>query len=120
MNPGVPSAALTQSEWTRGITHELVHAYDHCRAEVDPQSCSHLACTEVRAANLSGDCDFMADVLRGGMRSLTIRGHQQKCVRRRAEVSVAVHPQCLARGAREAVDDVFEPCYADVAPFASN
>lgn len=29
--------------------HELVHAYDWCRAEIDPTNCEHLACTEVRA-----------------------------------------------------------------------
>jgi inner membrane protease ATP23 len=38
------------------LTHELVHAYDHCRAYVDWTNCVHHACSEVRAANLSGDC----------------------------------------------------------------
>jgi len=38
------------------LTHELVHAYDHCRAYVDWSNCVHHACSEVRAANLSGDC----------------------------------------------------------------
>ena len=120
MNPGVPDAALTQSEWTRTITHELIHAYDHCRVQFDTGSCAHIACTEVRAANLSGDCDFSVDLLRGGLRSFTVRGHQPKCVRRRAEVSLAAHAQCAAAGTRDAVDDVFDACYRDVAPFATN
>eukprot|EP00038_Savillea_parva_P003539 m.126985 g.126985 ORF g.126985 m.126985 type:complete len:198 (+) comp11203_c1_seq2:351-944(+) len=49
------------SERTTGdiITHELIHAYDKCRAKVDFTNPEHLACTEIRAANLSGDC-FMA------------------------------------------------------------
>ena len=120
MNPSVPESALTQSEWTRTVTHELIHAYDHCRVDFDVKSCSHVACTEVRAANLSGDCDFSVDLMRGGLRSFTMRGHQPKCVRRRAEVSLAAHPQCAALGTRDIVDDVFDACYRDTAPFASN
>ena len=122
MNPGVPSASLNQAEWTRTIVHELVHAYDHCRAELSPTNCAHLACTEVRAANLSGDCDFGVDVARGGLRGWTVAGHQQKCVRRRAEASLAAHASCVGRagGVRAVVDDVWDACYADTAPFPTN
>ena len=122
MNPAVPEAVLTQAEWTRTITHELLHAYDHCRAVLAPGDCRHLACTEVRAANLSGDCDAGAELARGGLRGWTLRGHQRACVRRRAETSVAAHAQCAAApgGARAAVEEVWEPCYADTAPFATN
>ena len=124
MNPAVPSAAMTQSEWTRTVTHELIHAFDHCRVAMDPSDCRHLACTEVRAANLSGDCDFSTDLARGGifaggLANAGIRGHQQMCVQRRAVTSVAMHPPC-ASGARDTVNDVFEACYADTAPFPTN
>ena len=34
LNPALGDAAMTQAEWTRTITHELVHAFDHCRVEV--------------------------------------------------------------------------------------
>ena len=57
------------------LTHELVHSYDYCRAQLDWNNLKHLACTEVgvvyyevgvvllflaqiRAANLSGECFF--------------------------------------------------------------
>ena len=40
------------------MTHELVHMYDHCRAHVDWDNLYHVACTEVRAANLSTECFF--------------------------------------------------------------
>lgn len=30
------------------LLHELVHAYDQCRAKVNWKSCYHIACTEVR------------------------------------------------------------------------
>lgn len=29
------------------MTHELIHAYDNCRAKVDFVNIEHLACTEV-------------------------------------------------------------------------
>lgn len=45
---------LLRAELT--LTHELVHAYDHCRAFVDWSNCVHHACSEIRAAHLSGDC----------------------------------------------------------------
>lgn len=40
------------------LTHELVHTLDYCRAEIDWTNLLHLACTEIRAANLSGECFF--------------------------------------------------------------
>lgn len=122
MNPGVPAGVLTQAITTRTVTHELIHAWDHCRAVIDPADCRHLACTEVRAANLSGDCDFGIELARGALRDFSLRGRQQQCVRRRAELSVSMHPHCVAarRGVKATVDDVWEPCYADVSPFSTN
>jgi hypothetical protein len=32
------------------ITHELIHALDHCRGKVNFSDPRHLACTEIRAA----------------------------------------------------------------------
>jgi mitochondrial inner membrane protease ATP23 len=126
MNPAVPPSRLDQAEWTRGVVHELLHAYDACRADLDPSNCSHVACTEIRAANLSGDCDFgaefsrrAADVLLGG----SLAARQQACVRRRAELSVAMHAQCAEGGPTAVaahVQRVWAPCYADTAPFATN
>ena len=48
-----------QEEVSHALVHELVHAYDHCRgADLDWTDCEHHACSEVRAASLSGDCHF--------------------------------------------------------------
>lgn len=122
MNPAVPEAFLNQAEWTRSVTHELIHAYDHCRAKVEATNCSHIACTEVRAANLSGDCDFgvevsrsLALIARGG----GLGGHQQRCVKRRAELSLSFHSQCKDDEKRT-MGQVWDACYADTAPFTSN
>jgi inner membrane protease ATP23 len=83
---------LEQKEMVRDtMLHEGVHAFDDCRANVDWSNCVHHACSEVRvrlrataavfafracltpfaassqirAANLSGDCSFRAEVARG-------------------------------------------------------
>jgi len=42
----------SQEQFDSVLTHELIHAYDVCRADVDFKNCRHHACTEVRAATL--------------------------------------------------------------------
>ena len=81
-----------------------------------------MACTEIRAANLSGDCDFADELRRSGPR-LRIAGVQQECVRKRTVQSLAMHAACAgwpADDIRRVVDDVFPACYADTAPFSTN
>jgi inner membrane protease ATP23 len=127
MNPRVPASHLSAGDFTRALTHELVHAFDSCRAVVDPDRCAHIACTEIRAANLSGDCDFFAEAQRMPLRLFTggggLAGRQRECVRRRAELSLSMHAPCRGddgRGPARHVAHVWEPCYADAEPFASN
>jgi len=123
MNPAVPAAAMHQREWTRTITHELVHAFDACRVRLDAADCSHIACTEIRAANLSGDCDFGAEVGRLKWGVLPLTGHQQVCVRRRAELSARMASACAhltPAQVADTVDRVWKPCYSDTAPFPTN
>lgn len=44
----------TQGEVDQILTHELVHAYDHCRAaNLDWSNCQHHACSEVCGRFLS-------------------------------------------------------------------
>ena len=98
----------------RTVLHELIHAYDTCRAKVDCNDCRHLACTEIRAALLSGDCDMLNEWRR---RNFGFKAQGVSCVKRRAELSVAAHPNCGGDKARAAVEEVFEKCYSDTAPF---
>ena len=37
------------------VLHELIHAYDICRAKIDWDDCKHYACTEIRASALRSD-----------------------------------------------------------------
>ena len=104
----VPQAVVTQT-----VVHELIHAYDSCRAEVDWTNCLHIACSEVRAANLSGDCTFKNELSRG---HYDFKGQGGACIRRRAGISVASHEQCREKS-KLAVEAVFDNCVADIAPF---
>lgn len=100
------------------ITHELIHAIDMCRAKMDPlRNCMHLACTEIRAENLSGECNMSWEFLRGKLEGGTsLFGHGKNCVRRRAIDSVRANPNCNSR-AELYVDAAMERCYADTFPF---
>mmetsp|Transcript_11604 Transcript_11604/g.24301 ORF Transcript_11604/g.24301 Transcript_11604/m.24301 type:complete len:175 (-) Transcript_11604:30-554(-) len=104
----------TQDQINTVLTHELVHAFDHCRAaDLDWTNCQHHACSEIRAAILSGDCAWKSEVSRG---NLGIQGQLQHCAKRRAELSVAMNPHCKGQ-AKSAVEAVFDTCFKDTAPF---
>jgi mitochondrial inner membrane protease ATP23 len=97
------------------LTHELIHAIDYCRSDMDPlRNCLQLACTEIRAENLSGECNIQWEVLRGKLDSF--RGHGKDCVRRRAIDSVQANPNCGDQASLY-VDAAMERCYADTFPF---
>lgn len=97
------------------LAHELIHAIDMCRAKMDPlHNCMQLACTEIRAENLSGECNMSWEFLRGKLNGFF--GHGQQCVRRRAIDSVKANPNCTER-ADIFVDAAMERCYKDTFPF---
>ncbi|WCJ26255.1 Mitochondrial inner membrane protease atp23 [Euphorbia peplus] len=106
-----------QDQVNQVIIHELIHAYDHCRAaNLNWSNPAHQACSEIRANNLSGDCHFKREFLRGKITK--IKGHGQECVKRRATESVTYNPNCKsASAAKEAVEAVWDECYNDTTPF---
>ncbi|CAO3566080.1 unnamed protein product [Mortierella alpina] len=97
------------------MIHEMIHMYDHCVFKVDWDNLRHHACSEVRAAALSGDCNWTREVRRG---FYTFTKQHQECVKRRATISVQANPKCPSRAAAEkAVNAVFESCYSDTRPY---
>ncbi|CAM9907478.1 unnamed protein product [Ascophyllum nodosum] len=80
---------VTQTMVDHTMAHELVHAYDQCRVKLDRSNCLHVACTEIRASNTSGECSFNMEFLRGNWRW---GGQQKECVKRRAELSLKATP----------------------------
>eukprot|EP00658_Telonema_sp_P-2_P049388 TRINITY_DN3755_c0_g1_i1.p1 TRINITY_DN3755_c0_g1~~TRINITY_DN3755_c0_g1_i1.p1 ORF type:complete len:232 (+),score=53.75 TRINITY_DN3755_c0_g1_i1:90-785(+) len=97
------------------MAHELLHAFDACRAHTDWSNLQHHACTEIRASNLSGECKWGQEVLRG---MTSFQRQHQACVRRRAVLSVKMNPNCADEAAAQAaVAHVWDKCYNDPAPF---
>ena len=98
------------------MSHELLHAYDHCRVKFDQLNCRHHACSEIRAANLSGDCKWSREVFRGNVGKLL--GQHQKCVKRRAALSLKSNPACGdCKDVDKLIEEIFPVCFSDTAPF---
>lgn len=98
------------------MAHELVHAYDNLKFEVDWMNLRHHACSEIRASSLSGECRFSNQFFKGVMKNFK-RGHQE-CVKRRAAISVAANPNCKSKeDAVKVIDEVWESCFNDTRPY---
>lgn len=99
------------------LSHEMIHWYDHCRFLVDWNNLRHHACSEIRAASLSKDCSFLREF--STRRQWGIRAQHQKCVRRRAALSVAQNAACKGdtQKAERIVDEVWQSCYNDTRPY---
>ncbi|RLN93826.1 hypothetical protein BBJ28_00012639, partial [Nothophytophthora sp. Chile5] len=87
---GKPGVVLCQNhipdqEWMdRTMAHELVHAFDHCRNKIDWNNCEHHACSEIRAAALSGDCDWKFEFFRKNFN--ISKQHQVRVARLKVEL----------------------------------
>jgi len=101
------------------MAHEMVHAYDHLRFKTDlgpSADLRHVACSEIRASNLSGECRWSNEFFRNGV--LKFSNHHQDCVRRRAVISVMQRPNCKDDvEAVKAVNEVWDSCFRDTRPF---
>ena len=75
---------------------------------------SRLPKVQIRASNLSGDCRWFEEFSRF---NLNIRAQHRHCVMRRAEQSVQLNPYCKGQKAKDAVEDMFDECIKDTAPF---
>ena len=96
-----------RSQVQRILFHELIHMYDFCSAKVDFTDLSHLACTEVRAANLA-HCNSPRDA--------ATFPNREGCVKSRARASVLAMASVDGTVAEEAVEKVFKRCYSDLEP----
>ncbi|KAG8711732.1 Mitochondrial inner membrane protease atp23 [Ceratobasidium sp. 395] len=106
---------LSKSHMQDTLVHELVHMYDHAKFNVDWNNLRHHACSEIRAASLSGDCRWSRETQRG---FVTFSKQHQACARRRAILSVIANPACKSpEDAERAVNEVWESCFKDTRPF---
>ncbi|XP_048404539.1 mitochondrial inner membrane protease ATP23 homolog isoform X2 [Stegostoma tigrinum] len=70
--------------------------------------------SQIRAANLSGECTFGNELLRF---NFGLKEHHQKCVRERALRSILAVRKVSKEAAKKAVDEVFDTCFNDLEPF---
>lgn len=106
----------SNSEACRIFRHELIHAYDYCRNELDFNDPKHLACTEIRAARLSDECSFFR-YLSTSNRPFRWKNQHRQCVRERAKESMRVFPHFSSKHIEQIMNDVFDRCYNDTNPF---
>lgn len=98
------------------LSHELIHMFDYCRYNLDLNNLHHLACTEIRAANLC-HCSFLGAVCRGSVSPFDVKRAHRKCVQDKAIRSVLAIKNVSEEVAREVVMQVFDKCYNDLEPF---
>lgn len=58
------------------LTHEMIHMYDYCNNKVDFKNIDHLACTEIRAANLT-HCSYLSSLFQGDVGLFSIKAKHQ-------------------------------------------
>jgi inner membrane protease ATP23 len=104
---------LNKNQVANTIVHELVHAYDFCRSNIEVTNCYQRACTEIRASSLSDECSLSMEALRGNFQ---LKGGHGSCVQRRAQRSLEVDPICREKAAMY-VNSVFKECNGDKSPF---
>lgn len=97
------------------LAHEFIHAFDACRAKANFEDLHHLACTEIRAANLM-HCSFLAAFASGDASPFNIKQRHAQCVKNKALQSVLMVRNVPREKAMEIVDSVFDKCYNDMEP----
>lgn len=58
------------------LAHEMIHMFDFCRKKLDFKNLDHLACTEIRAANLT-HCGFISAIVQGDASPFSIKARHQ-------------------------------------------
>ncbi|XP_045159812.1 mitochondrial inner membrane protease ATP23 homolog [Mercenaria mercenaria] len=98
------------------LSHEMLHAFDKCRAKFDINNVEHLACTEIRAANLF-HCSLTSAYVNGEAKPWNIKERHMNCVKRKALTSVLLVRNITPEEADKVIDKVFSRCYNDLEPF---
>ncbi|KAG2379358.1 hypothetical protein C9374_007497 [Naegleria lovaniensis] len=94
-------------ELRRTLIHELVHSFDHCRLRKTRHvGCNFIACTEIRAYALGGQCDLPVDLAK-------FDGNRDECIKYWATMSTIRN----CDNGVEAVERMFEKCHKDLSPF---
>lgn len=109
-NP-TPSKILTT------MMHEMIHMFDYCRANFDFDNLEHVACSEIRAANLTY-CSITDRFQFRLPDFFSLKKTHHHCVKEVAFQSVkAYSPETDDDTVWKIVHKVFPYCYNDLEPF---
>ncbi|XP_014370338.2 mitochondrial inner membrane protease ATP23 homolog [Papilio machaon] len=97
------------------LAHEMIHMFDYCRNDLNFKNMEHLACSEIRAANLT-HCSFVSAWSQGDASWTKIKQAHQDCVKTKALYSVMAVRQIGKAEAVDVIEKVFPKCYADLEP----
>uniref|UniRef100_A0A8D8PRI6 Mitochondrial inner membrane protease ATP23 n=1 Tax=Cacopsylla melanoneura TaxID=428564 RepID=A0A8D8PRI6_9HEMI len=97
------------------LVHEMIHMFDFCRHKLDFRNHAHLACTEIRAANLA-HCSYLSGIMHGTVSMVALKKQHAECVADRATWAVALVRKLTYDEARPIVESVFTRCYNDLEP----
>ncbi len=100
-----------QDRTCSAAAHGLLSMFDRCAGGADPRNADHLACTEVRRANLFSCRGSVSDLAGGGG-----NGKHEECVKSLATERLVKAMFVEESAARQAVDRVFDKCYKDLEP----
>jgi len=91
--------------------------YDNSRTkDFDPTNCSHLACSEIRAANLSGYCSNEYSYIHSVVNSGWNKKRINDCVKSKAnEHMMTYYDHCSDKGIKY-INEVWPKCYPDRSP----
>lgn len=94
------------------LLRNLIHMYDTCTKKVNFKDVNHLACTEIRKANLAG-CNLGIHLTR--LNPFHIKDEHANCVFKTASYTLSekIDDRELAE---KAVKNVFSKCYNDFEP----
>jgi inner membrane protease ATP23 len=88
--------------------------YDNIRSkDFNPKNCSHLACSEIRAANMGGYCN---DSFSYFNKSKTNAARNSDCVRSKAFEHLAQYYDHCTDNAMSYINASWDKCYADCGP----
>lgn len=99
------------------LAHEMTHMFDYCRAKFDYDNIEHVACSEIRAANLTA-CKITDRFKYGGTLLWNFKKSHRLCVKDAAYESVKAYaPHKSPNEVVDVIEKVFDECYNDLEPF---
>jgi hypothetical protein len=103
--------------FNHAVKRHLILMYDHLRSSnYDHNNCQHLACSEVRAAKLSGYCKHSYSYFNAFYAQERNETLLKNCVKTKAVEHMNTYYEHCSNDCKKNVDFVFEKCYQDNVP----